>query len=104
MFKTVLTAVQDLDAAKATWGALLGEPTNDSPYYVGWTFDDHEIGLASSNRQGLFTDPAYWHTDDIEKSSAAIVGQQYQPSRRRRTSAAAAWSRWSPTPRATGSA
>jgi hypothetical protein len=31
MFKTVLTAVQDLDAAKATWSALLGEPTNDAP-------------------------------------------------------------------------
>lgn len=75
MFKTVLTAVQDLDAAKAAWSALLGQPTNDSPYYVGWTFDDHEVGLTpSANQQGLTGPTPYWHTDDIEGAIAAVVG------------------------------
>jgi predicted enzyme related to lactoylglutathione lyase len=75
MFKTVLTAVQDLDAAKATWSAVLGAPTTDSPYYVGWTLDGQEIGLTPSAGQPDLTGPTpYWHTDDIEKASDAIVG------------------------------
>ncbi len=75
MFKTVLTPVQDLDAAKATWAALLGEPTNDSPYYVGWTLDGQEVGLVpDGHRQGLVGPTPYWHVDDIKAASAAIVG------------------------------
>ncbi len=74
MFKTILTPVQDLDATKATWTALLGEPTNDSPYYVGWTFDDHEVGLTPAGNLHELTGPtAYWHTDDIEASLKAVV-------------------------------
>ena len=74
MFKTVLTRVQDLDAAKATWSALLGTPTNDSPYYVGWTVEDHEVGLTPAGDDQDPTGPTpYWHTDDIEKASAAVV-------------------------------
>ncbi len=75
MFKTVLTPVQDLDAAKTTWSALLGEPTTDSPYYVGWTVEGQEIGLTPSAGQPDLTGPtAYWHTDDIEAAVAAVVG------------------------------
>ena len=74
MFKTILTPVNDLDATKATWTALLGEPTNDSPYYVGWTFDDHEVGLTPAGNQQDLTGPtAYWHTDDIEAALKAVV-------------------------------
>ena len=82
MFKTVLTPVQDVDAAKAIWSALLGEPTNDSPYYIGWTLDDQEVGLVpNGHEQGMTGPTPYWHTDDIEKASAAIVeagGSQQQ--------------------------
>lgn len=75
MFKTVLTPVQDLDAMKATWSALLGAPTTDSPYYVGWTIDGQEIGLTPAAGQPDLTGPTpYWHVDDIEAASAAIVG------------------------------
>ncbi len=75
MFKTVLTPVQDLDATKATWTALLGEPTSDSPYYVGWTAGDHEVGLTPAEHQQALTGPtAYWHCEDIEQAVAAVVG------------------------------
>ena len=66
MFKTVLTVVDDLDAAKAVWTALLGDPTNDSPYYVGWTDGDHEVGLTPTQDPADKGSVAYWHTSDIE--------------------------------------
>ena len=75
MFRTVLTPVQDLDAAKATWAALLGDPTTDTPYYVGWTLEGQEVGLTpTGDKQGPTGPTPYWHTEDIEKASAAIVG------------------------------
>ena len=74
MFKTVLTPVKDLDAAKATWSVLLGEPTSDSPYYVGWTLEDQEVGLVpGGHSQGLIGPTPYWHVDDIAATSAALV-------------------------------
>jgi predicted enzyme related to lactoylglutathione lyase len=74
MFRTVLTRVQDLDAAKATWTALLGAPTNDSPYYVGWTLGDHEVGLTPAGDQPATGPTPYWHTDDIAAAVAAVTG------------------------------
>jgi predicted enzyme related to lactoylglutathione lyase len=75
MFKTVLTPVRDIDSTKATWTALLGDPTSDSPYYVGWTVDGQEVGLVpNGHQQGMVGPTPYWHVDDIEKASAAVVG------------------------------
>ncbi len=74
MFKTVLTPVQDLDATKATWTALLGEPTSDTPYYVGWTVDGQEIGLVPGDAQGMSGATPYWHTDDIAAAVRSVVG------------------------------
>ena len=74
MFKTVLTPVQDVDAAKPAWVALLGEPTTDTPYYVGWTSGGQEVGLVpGGHRQGLTGPTPYWHVDDIAATSAALV-------------------------------
>ncbi len=73
MFKTVLTAVDDLDAAKAAWSALLGAPTNDTPYYVGWTLDDHEVGLTPVQDPADKGSVAYWHTTDIESAIGGVV-------------------------------
>ena len=74
MFKTVLTPVKDTEAAKAAWSALLGEPTNDTPYYVGWTIEGQEVGLVpNGHQQGLLGPTPYWHVDDIEAASKAIV-------------------------------
>jgi hypothetical protein len=102
MFRTVLTPVQDLDAVKPVWVALLGEPTTDSPYYVGWTVDGQEVGLVpGGDRQGLVGPTPYWHVDDIAATSSPRAAPS---SRRPRTSGAAGWSPSWPTPRTTWSA
>ena len=74
MFKTVLTPVHDVDVVKPVWTALLGEPTSDAPYYVGWTLDGQEVGLVpNGHQQGLVGPTPYWHVDDIEATSKALV-------------------------------
>jgi predicted enzyme related to lactoylglutathione lyase len=74
MFSTVLTPVQDLDAVKPVWVALLGQPTTDSPYYVGWTLDGQEIGLVpGGDRQGMVGPTPYRHVEDITATSEALV-------------------------------
>ena len=37
--------MHDLEAAKAVYAALLGQPHTDQPYYVGFNVDGQEIGL-----------------------------------------------------------
>jgi predicted enzyme related to lactoylglutathione lyase len=37
--------VSDLDAAKIVYGALLGSPHTDEPYYVGYNINGFEVGL-----------------------------------------------------------
>jgi predicted enzyme related to lactoylglutathione lyase len=73
VFKTVLSVVDDLDAAKAVWSAVLGAPTNDTPYYVGWTLDDHEVGLTPTQDPADKGSVAYWHTADIGGAIADAV-------------------------------
>ena len=70
----MLTPVRDVDAVKPVWTALLGEPTSDTPYYVGWTLDGQEVGLVpNGHQQGMVGPTPYWHVDDIEAASKAIV-------------------------------
>jgi SAM-dependent methyltransferase len=72
--KTVLTPVQDVDAAKPVWIALLGQPTSDTPYYLGWTMEGQEVGLVpGGHRQGLVGPTPYRHVADIAATSAALV-------------------------------
>jgi predicted enzyme related to lactoylglutathione lyase len=73
MFKTVLTVVEDLAAAKAAWSAILGDPTSDSPYYVGWTDGDHEVGLTPVQDPADKGSVAYWHTSDIDGAMSSVV-------------------------------
>ena len=74
MFTTVLTPTRDLDATKPVWVALLGEPTTDSPYYVGWTKDGQEVGLVpGGHQQGLVGPTPYWHVADIAATTDAVV-------------------------------
>ncbi len=65
--KTVIYPVQDLERAKATFSALTGtEPTSDSPYYVGFTVGDQQIGLdPNGHRHGA---TPYWHVAAIDDS------------------------------------
>jgi predicted enzyme related to lactoylglutathione lyase len=74
MFKTVLTPVHDLDTVRPVWTALLGEPTNDDSYYVGWSLDGQEVGLVpNGHQQGLVGPTPYWQVDDIQAVSKALV-------------------------------
>lgn len=74
MFQTVLTPVRDLDTVKPTWVALLGDPTNDTAYYVGWTLEGQEVGLVpGGHAQGLTGPTPYWHVDDIKATISALT-------------------------------
>ena len=47
--RSLVIPVSDLDAAKAIYTALLGDPHTDQPYYVGYSVDGFEVAL---NPQG----------------------------------------------------
>ena len=70
--KTIIFPVTDLAAAKAVFGALLGEPVMDEPYYVQFAGGGQEVGLDPNGHAKGMTGPvAYWHVEDIK----AIVGE-----------------------------
>jgi predicted enzyme related to lactoylglutathione lyase len=70
--KTVIYPVQDLARAKATFTELLGaEPSSDSPYYVGFTVGDQEIGLDPNGHKHGTT--PYWHVAAIDDSVDRLV-------------------------------
>jgi predicted enzyme related to lactoylglutathione lyase len=72
--KTIIYPVNDLAAAKAIFGALLGaEPIADTPYYVGYRVAGQDIGLdPNGHRHGSGPVP-YWSVDDIQASVQALV-------------------------------
>jgi predicted enzyme related to lactoylglutathione lyase len=73
--KTVLHPVSDLEAAKATYTALLGiAPQHDSSYYVGYDVEGQHIGLVPrGGPQGMTSPIAYWHVADIEAKLAEVT-------------------------------
>ena len=71
---TLVVPVHDLTAAKAVYGALLGEPHTDQPYYVGYRVGDQEVGLdPNGHAQGMTGPVSYWDVDDIEKTVSVLV-------------------------------
>ncbi|MBE7187134.1 VOC family protein [Jatrophihabitans endophyticus] len=63
---TIVFPVSDLDAAKAVYTALLGEPYADTPYYVGYRAGGPEVALDPTGHQKGMTGPVvYWPCDDI---------------------------------------
>ena len=78
--KTVLFPVTDPAKAKAVFSVLLGEPTNDAPYYVGYEVDGMQIGLVpNGHRQGIPAPVPFWHVDDIESRLKALVDAGAEP-------------------------
>ncbi|QTE31245.1 glyoxalase [Pengzhenrongella sicca] len=73
--KTVIVPVTDLSSATALYSRLLAaEPTTDSPYYVGFSVGDQEIGLdPNGHRQGMTGPVGYWHVDDIAGALASLL-------------------------------
>lgn len=73
--KTVLFPVHDLDAAKAVYTRLLGDPVVDQPYYVHFQCGALEIGLDPNGHAKGMTGPvAFWPVDDIAAELEALVG------------------------------
>ena len=72
--KTILYPVTDADKAKALFTSLIGAPpTNDSPYYIGWTVEGQEIGLVpNGHKNGMTAATPYWHVADIEATLSAL--------------------------------
>ena len=50
--RSLVIPVSDLDAAKAVYGALLGTPHTDQPYYVGFDAGGFEVSLAPGDVSG----------------------------------------------------
>lgn len=71
---SIIYGVSDLAAAKAAFTALLGEPAQDSAYYVGWPSGDLQIGLDPNGAAKGATGPVpYWVVDDIVAALAALT-------------------------------
>ncbi|MCW2601450.1 MAG: bleomycin resistance protein [Frankiales bacterium] len=71
--RTVIHPVDDLDAAKAWWTALLGfGPYFDQPFYVGFEVAGYELGLlpGSNPAEGALT---YWGVADAQAAVDAAV-------------------------------
>jgi catechol 2,3-dioxygenase-like lactoylglutathione lyase family enzyme len=63
--------VSDLDAAKAVYTTLLGEPHTDQPYYVGYNVGGFEVALAPGDVAG--GPVAYADVDDLDAMRAAML-------------------------------
>ena len=73
MMQTLLFPVRDLDAAKAVFTALLGDPASDEPYYVYYQDGDLHVGLVPGGHdQGMSGPVPHWHVDDIAVTIATL--------------------------------
>jgi predicted enzyme related to lactoylglutathione lyase len=72
---TVIYPVTDLAHATTTFRALLdADPVMDTPSYVQFHADGHEIGLDPNGaRKGMTGPLAYWHVDDIHGTLARLL-------------------------------
>jgi predicted enzyme related to lactoylglutathione lyase len=70
--KTIIYPVKDIARAKARFRTLLGvEPYADQPYYVGFRFQDQEIGLDPHGHKAGVT--AYFDVDNIKESMQSLL-------------------------------
>lgn len=66
--------------AKAVFSAVLGPPTMDEPYYVGWTVAGQSIGLdPNGHANGLTGATPYWHVTDLPNTLQALVDAGAEP-------------------------
>ncbi|NUP52472.1 MAG: glyoxalase [Catenulispora sp.] len=62
--RSLVIPVSDLDAAKAVYGVVYGDPHTDQPYYVGYNVDGFEVALAPGDTSGGAV--AYADVDDFD--------------------------------------
>ncbi len=69
--KLLVYPVKDVEKAKAFYGKFLdAEPYVESPYYVGYSVGDQEVGLDPNSKIGPI---AYSDVKDIKSSLQAMV-------------------------------
>ncbi|MBW8805422.1 MAG: glyoxalase [Catenulisporales bacterium] len=71
MIRSQVIPVSDLDAAKAVYTTLLGDPHTDQPYYVGYNVGGFEVALAPGDVSG--GPVAYADVDDLDAMRAALL-------------------------------
>lgn len=71
--QSIVYPVTDIEQARATYAALLGEPHTDTPYYVGFNVGGFEVGLNPHGpAQGITAPAGMWAVPDVEAALAAI--------------------------------
>ena len=81
--QSLVIPVSDLDAAKAVYTALLGEPHTDTPYYVGYNVGGFEVALAPGDVSG--GPVAYADVDDLEAARDTLLAARGRRAGRRAT-------------------
>lgn len=72
--QTIIYPVKDLAAAKAAFTELLGPPTMDEVYYVGWNVAGQDVGLDPNGHAKGMTGPVpYWQVSDIHSTLKSLV-------------------------------
>src|SRR4051794_18715843 len=69
--RSLVIPVSDVDAAKAVYTALLGDPHTDQSYYVGYNVDGFEVGLAPGDVSG--GPVAYADVEDLDETRASLL-------------------------------
>ncbi|GCE41665.1 MULTISPECIES: VOC family protein [Rhodococcus] len=69
--RSLVIPVSDLDAAKAVYTALLGEPHTDQPYYVGYNVDGFEVALNPGEEGG--GPVAFADVEDLDAARATLL-------------------------------
>jgi predicted enzyme related to lactoylglutathione lyase len=72
--RTIVYPAPDLDAAKAFFTDLVGQPPYfDQPFYVGYAVGGHELGL--DPEADVATGPVtYWSVPDLDAALAQLTG------------------------------
>jgi len=69
--RSLVIPVSDLEAAKAVYTTLLGEPHTDQPYYVGYNVDGFEVALAPGDVAG--GPVAYSDVEDLDAVKESLL-------------------------------
>ena len=69
--RSLVIPVSDLDAAKAVYTALLGEPHTDQPYYVGYNVEGFEVALNPGEEGG--GPVAFADVEDLDAARATLL-------------------------------
>ena len=69
--RSLVITVSDIEAAKAVYTTLLGQPHTDQSYYVGYNVDGFEVALAPGDVSG--GPVAFADVDDLDATRATLL-------------------------------